>query len=167
MRRVMIIGGPGSGKSTLARRIGARLGLPVTHLDQIYWKPGWVFCEHDEVRDRLLALYAEDNWVIDGNYSITWPERLARADTLIFLDLPTWMRAPRVIRRTITGFGRDRPDLTPGCPERLDWVFYKFVFAYGLRRRKRALAQLDAAPGHVSCHHLTRPRDADRFVAAL
>lgn len=40
MKRVMIFGGAGSGKSTLARKIGARTGLPVIHIDPIYWEPG-------------------------------------------------------------------------------------------------------------------------------
>lgn len=42
MRRVMIVGHPGSGKSTLARAMGERTGLPVVHIDQIHWRPGWV-----------------------------------------------------------------------------------------------------------------------------
>lgn len=163
----MIIGGPGSGKSTLARQIGARLDLPVIHLDMIYWKPGWVFATHDEVRDRLHALYETDAWVTDGNYSATWPERLARADTFIFLDLPTWVRAPRVIRRMVNGLGRDRPEIAPGCPERFDWLFYRFVFTYAGKRRRRALAQLASLPEHVTPHHLTSPADVARFLAAL
>ena len=163
----MIIGGPGSGKSTLAREIGARLDLPVTHLDMIYWKPGWIFSQHSDVRDRLHALYRTEDWVIDGNYSASWPQRLARADTCIFLDLPTWIRAPRVIRRSITGFGRDRPDIAPGCPERFDWIFYRFVFTYAGKRRRRALAQLHAVPDHVTPYHLTRPAEVRQFLAAL
>ena len=42
MQRIVVMGPPGSGKSTLARRLGARHGLPVFHLDQAYWRPGWV-----------------------------------------------------------------------------------------------------------------------------
>ncbi len=41
MKRVMVIGGPGSGKSTLARRLHAISGLPLFHLDQLYWRAGW------------------------------------------------------------------------------------------------------------------------------
>jgi len=42
LQRVVVMGPPGSGKSTLARSLGARFGLPVFHLDQIYWCPGWI-----------------------------------------------------------------------------------------------------------------------------
>jgi dephospho-CoA kinase len=41
MHRVMIIGQPGSGKSTLARAMGDITGLPLVHMDQIYWHSDW------------------------------------------------------------------------------------------------------------------------------
>ena len=167
MRRVMIIGGPGSGKSTLARRIGARLGLPVTHLDQLYWNPGWEFRPHAEVADELAGLYETEAWVIEGNYSDTWDHRLARADALIVLDLPTWLRFWRVLRRSATTHGQVRADMAEGCPERFDLDFYRYVLGYRLRRRGRALDLLASAPEGVARYHLRSRAECDRFVAGL
>ncbi len=42
MRRVLIIGSGGAGKSRLSVRLGEALGIPVLHLDALFWKPGWV-----------------------------------------------------------------------------------------------------------------------------
>lgn len=36
-----ILGPSGTGKSTLARRLGRSLGVPVIHLDALYWRAGW------------------------------------------------------------------------------------------------------------------------------
>ena len=41
MERILIIGCSGSGKSRLARQLGQKLGLPVVHLDQLWWKENW------------------------------------------------------------------------------------------------------------------------------
>ena len=167
MRRVMIIGGPGSGKSTLARRVGEKLGLQVTHLDAIYWKPGWVFSEQDEVAPKLADLYAQDAWVIEGNYSATWIARRDRADALVFLDVPTWLRFWRVLRRSVTSWGQVRPDMPEGCPEQIDLGFFQFVLGYGLRRRQKALKFLETAPGHVVTHRLRSLTQVNAFIAQL
>ncbi|MDL2203738.1 hypothetical protein QQF51_13830 [Brucella intermedia] len=49
MKRIMIIGGAGSGKSSLARALGDITGLPVVHIDTLYWQPGWVMQPRDEI----------------------------------------------------------------------------------------------------------------------
>ena len=85
VKRVMVIGCSGAGKSTLAIRLGRRLGLPVVHLDQRFWKPGWVETPDDEWDERMRELVAEERWVIDGNYGRTQVMRMERADTIIFL----------------------------------------------------------------------------------
>ncbi len=145
MRRVMIIGGAGSGKSTIARLLGARSGLPVHHLDALFWKPGWVQSNREEFSARLRALYQGERWIIEGNYSATWPERSAAADTLIFLDVPTALRLWRIGRRVLGSYGRVRPDMAAGCPEQVDWAFFRWAANYGRRERQQAVALLEEA----------------------
>ncbi len=48
MKRLAIVGCAGAGKSTLARLLGQILGLPVFHLDALFWRPGWVETPLDE-----------------------------------------------------------------------------------------------------------------------
>ncbi len=137
MQRVLIIGPCGAGKSTLARALGAKLGLPVFHMDQLNWQPGWVESSKDEIRARLASIIAGDRWLIDGNYGGTLEPRLERADTVVYLDYPIRLCVARLLRRIWTYRGRTRPDMTEGCPERLDigFLFYLIRWNSGPRHR--------------------------------
>ena len=88
MQRVAIVGCSGGGKSTLARAMGDRLGLPVTHLDNLYWKPGWTQSQLEEFRPKVEAVAAEDRWIIEGNFTSASALRFARADTIVWIELP-------------------------------------------------------------------------------
>jgi adenylate kinase family enzyme len=53
MKRILIIGCGGAGKSTLARQLGDKLGLPVVHLDKLFWHPGWVESSKEEIDEKI------------------------------------------------------------------------------------------------------------------
>ncbi len=95
MKRAMIIGQPGAGKSTLAKQISHLIELSVFHMDQIHWKSGWV--ERPKAEKTLICgkVHMLDQWVFEGGHSVTWPERLRRSDTLIWLDFPAHVRLRR------------------------------------------------------------------------
>jgi len=139
MQRVLVIGPCGAGKSTAAVEIGGLLGLPVHHLDRLHWRAGWVESTRDELRAALAPILAGERWLIDGNYGGTMDERLARADTVVYLDYPTWLCLWRALARVWRYRGRSRPDMAPGCPERFDlaFVFYILTFRRGPRRKVR------------------------------
>lgn len=146
MQRVMIIGQPGSGKTTLARELGIATRLPVFHMDQIHWQPGWVERSPDEKTRLCAEVHAQRQWVFEGGHSATWPERLARADTLIWLDMPTWRRIGRIVWRTLALYGRSRPDLPEGCPERFEVEFYRFIWRTRHTARNRMAKLVAEAP---------------------
>ena len=167
MQRIVIIGCSGGGKSTLSRKLGERFGLPVTHLDVLFWKPGWVESTYDEFRPKIAAVCAEDDWIIDGNYSKTFDIRLPRADTIIWIDQPRWLCLWRAFWRTTSQFGVNRIDLAPGCPEKYDWEFYKFIWNYrrdNIPKIEEGLAQHGA---HAKFHHLRSDKDIAAFLASL
>jgi adenylate kinase family enzyme len=144
MKKVLVIGSGGAGKTTFSKQLAARTELPVIHLDQLFWHPGWVKTP-DEEWDRLIAeLCARDSWIMDGNYGRTLARRVEAADTIIFLDLPRWVCTWRIVKRQIRYAGRIRPDSAPGCPERLTWEFVRWVWTYPGRRRPDIMRRLDA-----------------------
>ena len=157
MRRIMIVGQPGSGKSTLARALGARTGLPVVHIDHIHWQPGWVERPRPEKTRLCQEVEAREDWIFEGGHSETWSNRLARADALIWLDLPVGLRLRRVIWRTVKWHGRTRPDLPEGCPEgfhRETLPFWRFVWRTRNTARARIAHLYEAASPSTARWHL-------------
>ncbi len=163
MQRVLVIGSPGAGKSTLAHKLADRTNLPLFHLDQMHWLPGWVERGRDEGRAELARILAGDRWIIDGNYGSILPMRLERADTVIWLDYPTWLCLKRVLKRWWQHRGRTRPDMTEGCPERLNLEFLHYVLSFRRAWQARNAAALDGFTGTIV--RLCDPSEADRWLA--
>jgi adenylate kinase family enzyme len=165
VRRVLVIGSGGAGKSTFAAALGARLRLPVVHLDAHYWHPGWVATPEAEWRDRVDRLTAGEAWVMDGNYGGTLDQRLAACDAVVFLDLPRRLCLARVLRRWARYAGRSRPDMAPGCPERLRWEFLRWIWDYPRSRRPAILRRLAALPPDRRVVVLRSPAAVADFLA--
>lgn len=167
VKRVMIVGQPGSGKSTLARTMGSILNLPVIHIDLIHWKSGWVERASPEKDILCSEVHAQDKWVFEGGRSPTWPERLDRADVLVWLDLPLRLRAWRVFWRTIKHWGKSRPDLPKGCPERFSWHFTKWIWTSRNTQRTKMQRLYDAAPPGKQKYRLSTKAEVSVFVSEL
>ena len=140
MQRILVMGPPGGGKSRLARHLGARLGLPVFHLDQAFWLPGWAQAPAEAFAAEVARLAGGPAWVIDGNYIETIASRFAVADTLIYLDPPAWLCLLRIGRRTLESYGQVRADAAAGCRERVDLDFLRFAWSWRRDRRPQILA---------------------------
>ena len=166
MERVMIIGCGGAGKSTLARKLGERTGLPVVHLDQIWWAPGnWEHMSREEFDVRLAAEMEKDRWIMDGNFNRTLDVRLERADTVIYLDFPRWLCLRGWIGRVIKNWGRAREDMAPGCSEWFDPEMARWIWNFNKQNRRRYLDKLKNWNGEV--HILHNLRQVRRFLEQL
>ncbi len=164
----MIFGGSGSGKSTLARKIGEITGLPVIHIDPMYFRPGWVHRPKAETRALVLEATARETWVFEGNHHSTLPQRIARADTVIYLDLPTGLRMWRTLARVWRYRGRTRPDSAEGCPERFDFEFhFKWVGGYRWRSRAGDVALMKNLPPHATGVHLKSRGQVAAYIEAM
>ena len=167
MERVMIIGSGGSGKTTLARQLGEKTGLPVVHLDNIWWSPGnWKHLER-EAFDALLARELEKpRWILDGNYDRTLEPRLEKCDTVIYLDFPRLVAFTGWLGRVIKNWGHAREDMAPGCAEWFDPEMAKWVWDFNKRNRARYHELLSRLEGKT-VHIFTTRRQVRTFLNAL
>ena len=141
-----MLGSGGAGKSTAAREIASLLGLPLHHLDSLFWQSGWQPTPDREWEKLQQSLVQDESWVIDGNYSRTLALRLNRADGVLFLDLPREICLWRALARSLQSYGRVRADMAAGCPEHLDFEFFAWIWNFPRRSRGTLLAARAAAP---------------------
>ncbi len=140
MQKVMVIGCPGSGKSTFSRALHEITGLPVCHLDMLFWNadrtivPKEIFCE------RLVEVIAQDKWIMDGNHGSTMELRIQACDTVFFLDYPLDVCMKGITERR----GKERPDIPWVEPvDDVDEEFIEFVKNYNSENRPAVLALLE------------------------
>ena len=167
MDRIAIVGCSGGGKSTLARAMGERTGLPVIHLDNLFWKPGWTESRLEEFRPKVEAAAAEARWIIEGNFTSASALRFHRADTVIWIDLPVWLCLWRAFARMLFNFGRARADLSPGCPERFDFAFYAYIWNWNRATRPKMASALAELAPTARLIRLTSDRQKAIFLDAL
>jgi adenylate kinase family enzyme len=130
MNRILVIGCSGTGKSTLSAKLAKTLNLPLINLDSYFWKPGWVATSRNDWLPIVEELAASPRWIMDGNFDWSFHIRMPRADAIIFLELPRIICIYRVLRRWISYKGRSRPDMAPGCPEKMDMEFLLWVWRF-------------------------------------
>ncbi len=167
-RHVLVIGCCGAGKSTLAKRVAKRTGLPLVHLDCLYWKPNWEHVTSEELRV-LVEVEMEKNsdWIIEGNYNNTLPWRLTRCDSVIWLDYSRFVCLLSVLRRWAAKH-TDRSDITRGCDERWDWPFFWFVWTFKRKHNARyACLMEEAAMRGVTVYRLKSRKAAEKLLASL
>lgn len=167
MERVMVIGCCGAGKSTLSIQLTKILNLPIYHLDQYYWRPNWVETPKDEWTGIVKSLAEKDSWIIDGNYGGTYNIRFDRADTVVYLDYPTWRCFYRVIKRILKYKGKVRPDLVEGCLERFDLDFLHYVLVFNLTKRKSILRIIEKYQDKLNVVILKNDEEVEKYVLGL
>jgi adenylate kinase family enzyme len=167
MKRIIVVGCQGSGKTRLSLALGARLGLPVVHLDVLYWRPGWKESDTAGFRVRVSEAIAADGWVVDGSFSgLALDVTLARAERFVVIERPRWLCLWRVLWRSAFQRSGRRTDLPEGCPEQFDWGLLKQVWRYNTDRRPRVEAELAQYGGHVPVVRLRNDREIAAFVEA-
>jgi adenylate kinase family enzyme len=165
-QRIVIVGCSGSEKSTLARELGRRLGLPVVHLDVLYYGPDWKKSSAADFRARVTAAHRGDAWISEGNFATwTFDIRLSRAEAIVALERPRWLCFLRVVWRAAME-RRNRSDLPVGCSEQVDRDLVEFIWNYGrVGRPEIEAARLNYGPT-VPVVRLSGDREIAAFLAS-
>jgi adenylate kinase family enzyme len=142
--------------------MGQALGLPVTHLDGVYYDPDWKPLPQGEFAALQEALVAGERWVIEGNYVSTLPVRLAAADTVIFLDLPPTVCLWGIVQRRWRYKGGQHPE--EGVFDRITLGFVRYVWRYRKTMRPRVMALAD---GHSGLIVLRSRKAINEFAGGL
>ena len=142
----------GNGKTTVGRSLAKRLGVPFVELDSLVHGPDWAEISDEGLREILEPIVAGEGWVIDGGYRHKIGDLvLARADTVVWLDLPVRVWLPRLFRRTLRRM-RGKETLWNGNRETWRGAFWgrDSLVGYALRahfdRRRRYPVELAPYP---------------------
>lgn len=96
---MLVAGTSGAGKTTLAARVAAALRVPHVEIDALFHGPGWT--RRPSFEADVHRFSAEPGWVTEWQYGSVRAHLAARADVLLWLDLPRRRVMRQVIRRTL------------------------------------------------------------------
>ena len=147
--------------------MGEATGLPVIHLDVLFWNPDWVETPKDEWSKKVGKALSGDEWILDGNFSGTMEMRLPACDTVIFLDFPRTICVYRILKRVLTYRKGTRPDMAQGCDEKFDWEFIKWVWNYPKRSKPKVEALLKRFENEKTIIRLKSKREIENFFVNL
>jgi adenylate kinase family enzyme len=160
-QRIIVVGCPGSGKSVFSRKLHEMTGLPLFHLDNLWWKPDRSHISREEFDRKLEEILQKDRWIIDGDYSRTYETRFKACDTVIFLDCSK-EECMNGIRKRL---GTIRSDI-PWTEQEPDPELEKLVENYGTDNRPTVLSLLEKYPEKDRFVFQTR-HEADEWLNGL
>ena len=125
MKKIIVIGCLGSGKSSFSKELHNKTGVPLHHLDMLFWNSDRTTVDKSVFLNRLSAVIQEDEWIVDGNYSSTMELRIDACDTVFFLDYPVDICLAGIKER----FGKPRSDM-PWIETEEDAEFINYIESF-------------------------------------
>ena len=139
MERVIIIGCPGSGKSTFGRKLKRITGLPLYHLDMMFWNVDKTTVSKEIFIERLQEVMSNPKWIIDGNYGNTMEMRIKECASVFIFDYPTNDCIEGIESRK----GQPRSDMPWIENGNTDKDFIDFINKYNSESRPKVISILE------------------------
>ena len=166
--RVSVIGCSGGGKSTLSQVLAHRLNAAYLCMDrEFFWLPGWVVRPRDEQRALMAEAVKQERWIMDGTNPSGFDIRLPRSDMVIWVRMPRLLCLMGVLRRWWTYRGQTRPEMAPGCPEKIDAEFVRYIWNFEKCHAPIIIDNINAYGCDIPVLELKSRRDMRRLLDLL
>lgn len=163
MERILIIGSNGAGKSTFSYALSEQTGLPLVHIDKLYWRNHWEVTPREEFERLVLEEVQKPRWIIEGNNIRSLPERLQYADTVFWFEFSPLRCVVNVLKREFRYRGKVRPDMPDGCVSKPSLKFLEAVWQFNRKNRERITEALRAAD-HVRVIRFTNYTQIRKYI---
>ncbi len=159
--KVLIIGSPGSGKSYYSKKISEKTGLPLIHIDNLYWNKDKTHITLEELEVKIEEVVNKEQWIIDGNFKNTFEQRLKKADIVLYLDFST----EQCIKGVEGRIGTENDDV-PWVEEEFDPDFREYILGFRENIRPQMIEILDKYEEKEK-YFFNNREEIDEFIASL
>ncbi len=163
--KIAILGITGAGKTTFSRMVQEKTGLPLFHMDALFWRGKWQeVSEQEYLQSHEEILKNNERWIIEGWINPNMADRLKQADLIIYLDYPGW----RVAFRYITRYFRHRKVARPELPkESVETFKFRRLFISLFRGERPDIERSLTFAGDTSkIVRLKSPREIHAYLAS-
>ena len=103
--------------------------------------------------------------MIDGNYkALSYERRCEEADVIILMLFGRLACLSRCLRRYRINKGTNRPDMTKGCDEKIDWEFIRWILWDGRTWQRRDLYRRTQSQFPEKMVVIRNQRQLDRYL---
>ena len=157
-KKIAVIGCCGAGKSVFSRKLASVTGLPLYHLDTMYWREDCTHIDRTEFMEKQNDVINTEKWILDGNYRNTLENRIKAAELIFFFDLPTEICLNGALTR---GEREDMPCVLPPNDE-----LKEFIVNYNKTTKPIVLELFNKYPDKMIITFHSH-KDVDSYIRSL